>query len=176
MARVRAQAFVCEAASCMSSQAHDVTLRLGEATAEAGLTDVVVKRVGCLGLCAAGPLVEIPQTGQLFSAVTPDGVGPIVDGAQGRQGHRHRGSPRGPFFEKQLRVATENMGRIDPESLDDYLERGGYEALRTVLAEMTSTEVREVITASGLRGRGGAGYPTGLSGRPSPRPPARRST
>ena len=57
---VRARAFVCEAASCMSSQAHDVMLRLGEATADAGLTDVVVKRVGCLGLCVAGPLVEIP--------------------------------------------------------------------------------------------------------------------
>ena len=70
--------------------------------------------------------------------------------------------PQGPFFEKQLRVATENMGRIDPESLDDYLERGGYEALKRVLSEMTSTQVREEITRSGLRGRGGAGFPIGL--------------
>jgi bidirectional [NiFe] hydrogenase diaphorase subunit len=158
---VRARAFVCEAASCMSSQAHDVTLRLGEAVADAGLTDVVVKRVGCLGLCAAGPLVEIPETGQLFSTVAPDGVGPIVD-ALAAVTETDTRQPQGPFFEKQLRVATENMGRIDPESLDDYLERGGYEALKTVLSDMTSTSVREVITQSGLRGRGGAGYPTGL--------------
>ena len=158
---VRARAFVCEAASCMSSQAHDVMLRLGEATADAGLTDVVVKRVGCLGLCVAGPLVEIPETGQLFSGVTPDGVGDIVEALKAVKETDER-KPQGPFFEKQLRVATENMGRVDPESLDDYVERGGYEALRTVLADMTSTEVREVITRSGLRGRGGAGYPTGL--------------
>jgi bidirectional [NiFe] hydrogenase diaphorase subunit len=158
---VRARAFVCEAASCMSSQAHDVMLRLGEATADAGLTDVVVKRVGCLGLCVAGPLVEIPETGQLFSAVTPDGVGDIVEALKAVKETDER-QPQGPFFEKQLRVATENMGRVDPESLDDYIERGGYEALKTVLADMTSTEVREVITQSGLRGRGGAGYPTGL--------------
>jgi bidirectional [NiFe] hydrogenase diaphorase subunit len=158
---VRARAFVCEAASCMSSQAHDVMLRLGEATADAGLTDVVVKRVGCLGLCVAGPLVEIPETGQLFSGVTPDGVGDIVEALKAVKETDER-QPQGPFFEKQLRVATENMGRVDPESLDDYVERGGYEALKTVLSEMTSTEVREVITQSGLRGRGGAGYPTGL--------------
>ncbi len=158
---VRARAFVCEAASCMSSQAHDVMLRLGEATADAGLTDVVVKRVGCLGLCVAGPLVEIPETGQLFSGVTPDGVGDIVKALKAVKETDER-QPQGPFFEKQLRVATENMGRVDPESLDDYIERGGYEALKTVLSEMTSTEVREVITQSGLRGRGGAGYPTGL--------------
>jgi bidirectional [NiFe] hydrogenase diaphorase subunit len=145
----------------MSSQAHDVMLRLGEATADAGLTDVVVKRVGCLGLCVAGPLVEIPETGQLFSTVTPDNVGDIVEALKAVKDTDER-QPQGPFFEKQLRVATENMGRVDPESLDDYLERGGYEALKTVLSDMTSTEVREVVTQSGLRGRGGAGYPTGL--------------
>jgi bidirectional [NiFe] hydrogenase diaphorase subunit len=158
---VRAHAYVCEAASCMSAQAHDITVSLGEAAAGAGLTDVVVKRVGCLGLCAAGPLVEIPETGELFSTVRPDAVGAIVESlktASDKDGRR----PQGPFFEKQLRVATENMGRVDPESLDDYLERGGYEALRNVLSEMTSTAVREVMTESGLRGRGGAGYPTGL--------------
>ena len=157
----RASAYVCEAASCMSAQAHDITLRLGESVAAAGLTDVTVKRVGCLGLCAAGPLVEIAETGELFKHVTPDNVGGIVDALKSVKPTDTR-QPQGPFFEKQLRVATENLGRIDPESLDDYLERGGYEALKQVLADMTSTEVREVVTASGLRGRGGAGYPVGL--------------
>ncbi len=157
----RATAYVCEAASCLSAQSHDVTVRLGERAAEAGLTDVAVKRVGCIGLCAAGPLVEIAETGQLFERVRPDDVEPVV-GALKRVKPGDVRRPQGPFFEKQVRVATENFGRVDPESLDDYLAAGGYEALRRVLSEMTSTEVRDGITGSGLRGRGGAGYPTGL--------------
>ncbi|MDA8237652.1 MAG: NADH-quinone oxidoreductase subunit L [Chloroflexi bacterium] len=157
----RATAYVCEAASCLSAQSHDVTVRLGERAAEAGLTDVAVKRVGCIGLCAAGPLVEIAETGQLFERVRPDDVEPVV-GALKRVKPGDARRPQGPFFEKQVRVATENFGRVDPESLDDYLAAGGYEALRRVLSEMTSTEVRDGITGSGLRGRGGAGYPTGL--------------
>src|SRR4051812_49005707 len=76
---VRASAHVCQAASCMSAQAQEITERLVAAVTAAGLTDVAVKRVGCLGLCAAGPLVEIPQTGRLFRTVTPDAVQPIVD-------------------------------------------------------------------------------------------------
>ncbi len=158
---VRASAYVCEAASCMSLQAHDITLRLAQATADAGMTDVVVKRVGCMGLCAAGPLVQIPETGELFSAVKPDDVEPIVQALDKVTDAPVR-LPLGPFFEHQVRVVTENFGEIDPESLDDYVARGGYESLQRVLSEMTSTQVREEITKSGLRGRGGAGYPTGL--------------
>ncbi len=158
---VRASAYVCEAASCMSLQAHEITVRLAEATADAGMSDVAVKRVGCMGLCAAGPLVKIPQTGELFSAVTLDNLEPIVQ-ALDKVTDASARLPLGPFFEHQVRVVTENFGEIDPESLDDYVARGGYEALGRVLAEMTSTQVREEITRSGLRGRGGAGYPTGL--------------
>ncbi len=157
----RASAYVCEAASCMSAQAHDITVRLGQLAADAGLTDVMIKRVGCLGLCAAGPLVEINETGQLFERVKPDDVEGIIKALTKVKPTDTR-QPQGPFFEKQLRVATENLGRIDPESLEDYIDRGGYEALKRVLSEMTSTDVREEITRSGLRGRGGAGYPTGL--------------
>ena len=157
----RASAYVCEAASCMSAQSHDITLRLRERMAETGLTDVEIKRVGCLGLCAAGPLVEIAETAQMFKRVTPDNVEGIVTALKKVKPTDTR-QPQGAFFEKQLHVVTENMGRIDPESLDDYLERGGYESLKRVLTEMTSTEVRDEITRSGLRGRGGAGYPVGL--------------
>jgi bidirectional [NiFe] hydrogenase diaphorase subunit len=157
----RATAYVCEAASCLSLQSHDITVRLGELAAEAGLSDVEVKRVGCLGLCAAGPLVEIAETGRLFERVRPDAVEPIVGALRDVKETDVR-APQGPFFERQLRVATENFGRVDPESLDDYVDRGGFEALRRVLSDMTSTEVREEVTRSGLRGRGGAGFPTGL--------------
>ncbi len=157
----RATVYICEAASCLSLQSHDITVRLGEIAAGEGLSDVEVKRVGCLGLCAAGPLVEIAETGRLFEHVSPDDVEPIVAALRDVKETDVR-APQGPFFEKQLRVATENFGRVDPESLDDYADRGGYEALRRVISEMTSTEVREQITRSGLRGRGGAGFPTGL--------------
>jgi bidirectional [NiFe] hydrogenase diaphorase subunit len=93
--------------------------------------------------------------------VAPDAVDPIVAALRDVK-ETDVPAPQGPFFERQLRVATENFGRVDPESLDDYVERGGYEALRRVLSDMTSTEVREEVTRSGLRGRGGAGFPTGL--------------
>jgi bidirectional [NiFe] hydrogenase diaphorase subunit len=157
----RASAHVCQAASCMSAQAQEITAGLATLVSDSGMEDVAVRRVGCLGLCAAGPLVEIPETGQLFTNVTPDTLGEIATAlaAVSPGDERH---PQAPFFTRQLRVATENFGAIDPESLDDYVARGGYGALRTVLHDMTSTEVREAITSSGLRGRGGAGYLTGL--------------
>ncbi len=116
----RATAYVCEAASCMSAQAHDITLRLGERAAEAGLGDVEIKRVGCLGLCAAGPLVEIAETGELFERVSPDDVEPVIAALEAVTPDATRRA-QGPFFEKQVRVATENFGRVDPESLDDYI-------------------------------------------------------
>jgi len=156
---VRATARVCEAASCISGGSTDITARLGELTDDSG--DVAIKRVGCLGLCAAGPLVEIAETAELFEHVSPDTVDPVVAALQSVKPDAER-QPQGPFFEKQVRVATENFGKVDPESLDDYLAEGGFQALRRVLSDMTSAEVREEISQSGLRGRGGAGFPTGL--------------
>jgi len=78
----RASAYVCEAVSCLSARSHDITVGLGEAVAEAGLTDVAIQRVGCIGLCAAGPLVRIPETGRLFRQVRTDGVGRRAPGGQ----------------------------------------------------------------------------------------------
>ncbi len=155
----RATARVCEAASCMSGNANEITARLRELTE--GKSDVVVKRVGCLGLCAAGPLVEIGETGELFEHIRPDQAESIAAALDAVAPDAQR-QPQGPFFEKQVRVATENFGLVDPESLDDYIAVGGYQALRRVLSEMTSGEVRDEVMESGLRGRGGAGYPTGL--------------
>jgi bidirectional [NiFe] hydrogenase diaphorase subunit len=155
----RATARVCEAASCISGNASDITARLAELTE--GKDGVLIKRVGCLGLCAAGPLVEIAETGELFEHVEPDAVDPILKAlAKVKPGAQRQ--PQGPFFEKQVRVATENFGVVDPESLDDYIGEGGYRALRRVLSDMRSAEVRDEVSESGLRGRGGAGFPTGL--------------
>jgi bidirectional [NiFe] hydrogenase diaphorase subunit len=157
----RVSAYVCEAVSCLSAQSHEVLVGLGAQVADGKIDDVAVKRVGCLGLCAAGPLVHIPETGQIFSNVTPDTIGPIVDVLRDA---RPTGElePQAPFFSRQVRIATENSGSVDPESLDDYVAAGGYEALRHALTSMKTTEVRDELTKSGLRGRGGAGYPTGL--------------
>jgi bidirectional [NiFe] hydrogenase diaphorase subunit len=157
----RASAYVCEAVSCLSARSHDITVGLGEAVAEAGLTDVAIQRVGCIGLCAAGPLVRIPETGRLFRQVRPDDLAEIVDALATVSPGAGR-EVEDPFFASQLRIATENFGQIDPERLDDYVERDGYEGLRTILAERSPAEVRDEIARSGLRGRGGAGYPTGL--------------
>jgi bidirectional [NiFe] hydrogenase diaphorase subunit len=158
---VRVTASVCCAASCVSAQSDQILKKLGEQVGEAGLSDVAVKRVGCLGLCAAGPLVRIPETGQLLEHVALDNLEPVVEVLKNAKPNGHL-EAEVPFFSKQIRVATENMGVTDPEDLADYEAHGGYEALRQVLASMSPTEVREEITRSGLRGRGGAGYPTGL--------------
>ncbi|HZL07323.1 MAG TPA: (2Fe-2S) ferredoxin domain-containing protein, partial [Coriobacteriia bacterium] len=111
----RASAYVCEAVSCLSAQSHDVLLKLGEQVSGAGLNDVEVKRVGCLMLCASGPLVQIPATGQLFSHVRPDDLDAIVEAlADVTPGGDL--VPEAPFFSRQRRIVTENSGRIDPES------------------------------------------------------------
>jgi bidirectional [NiFe] hydrogenase diaphorase subunit len=158
---VRASAFVCEAVSCLSTASHEVLTELGAQLANTGITDVVVKRVGCLGLCANGPLVRIPETGELFSHVRPDAVQPIID-ALAAVSADSLPVTQPVFFDRQLRIASENSGRVDPESVDDSVRAGGYAALRHVITNMSPAEVREEITKSGLRGRGGAGYPTGL--------------
>jgi bidirectional [NiFe] hydrogenase diaphorase subunit len=157
----RVSAYVCEAASCLSAQADQILDEIAQSAIETGLKDVCVKRVGCLGLCAAGPLVRIPETEQLFERVKPGAVREIVAALETTSAETPR-TPQAPFFTRQFRVVTENFGRVDPESVEDYVAAGGYEALRTVLHGMSSAGVRDEITRAGLRGRGGAGYSTGL--------------
>ncbi len=157
----RASAYVCEAVSCLSTGSQGVLEALVEQVTGEGLADVAVKRVGCLGLCASGPLVQVPETGDVFSHVTPE----PSSRSWRRCGRTRPGDERheaAPFFARQVRIVTERSGLVDPESLDDAVAHGGYEALRQVLTTRTPAEVRDEITASGLRGRGGAGYPTGL--------------
>ena len=153
---LRASAYVCEAVSCLSTASHDILTGLGAQVAATDMTDVEIKRVGCLGLCAAGPLVLIPETGELFSRVRPDALEPIVEALAAVTPGAARVA-ESAFFDRQVRIATENSGRIDPESLDDYVGAGGYASLRRVITTMTPAEVREEITTSGLRGRCGAG-------------------
>ena len=157
----RASAYVCEAVSCLSIGSQGVLEALAERVAGESMDDVAVKRVGCLGLCASGPLVQVPETGEIFTRVTAESVDPVVNALRVARPEdpRHEAAP---FFARQVRIVTERSGLVDPESLEDAVAAGGYEALRHVLTATTPAEVRDEITASGLRGRGGAGYPTGL--------------
>lgn len=163
----RVTAHVCQAAGCLSL-GPDVLERTIDAVQSSGATDVAVKQVGCLGLCSAGPLVAEPETGRIFDRVGLQGGTPVEalasvlasgDTTAGRK------IAAEPFFSHQAKVALEHSGRVDPESLDDYLAAGGYQALTKAVTAMSPDEVIQEIVASGLRGRGGAGYPTGLKWR-----------
>jgi bidirectional [NiFe] hydrogenase diaphorase subunit len=165
-ARAKAGSFrhtvrVCTAAGCNSALANELRSSLEEASSEVEGGCRVIG-VGCQGLCAAGPLVRVEPSGRLFGRVTAEDADRLVRSLDGGTLEDKALDPDQPFFSKQKRIVLRNCGTIDPDSLDDYLAAGGYAALATALAEMTPTEVIDEIAKSGLRGRGGAGYPTGL--------------
>ena len=157
---VRVTANVCQAASCLSAQSDRVLDALADRVAEGGLSDVGVKRVGCLGLCAAGPLVSIPQTGEMFERVQADALDGLLDALRPRAAEPERQPTPAPFFARQVRIVTENSGLIDPESLEDYRGPGRLRRRSSrSCTSMSPAEVIDEIARSGLRGRGGAGYP-----------------
>jgi bidirectional [NiFe] hydrogenase diaphorase subunit len=164
---VRASANVCQAAGCLSMGSDQVFEALREGVLARGLDDVAVRRVGCLGLCAAGPLVEVPEHDRLYEHVGPGEPGRTAELVSSLAGEARGGRSVGtdPFFSHQVKVVLERCGRVDPESLEDYLASGGYEALVKAVTTMTPDDVIAEVVRSGLRGRGGAGYPTGLKWR-----------
>jgi bidirectional [NiFe] hydrogenase diaphorase subunit len=163
----------CTAAGCLSSDCAEVKAALQKAVTAAGLAEKIeVGGTGCLGLCHAGPLVQVDAGASspagagtwLYQHVTPELAEQIV------KDHLVAGQPiqkalcaaDDPFFKHQKRIVLENSGKADPERIESYIGAGGYEALLKALTEMTPQDVIQQITASGLRGRGGGGYPTGL--------------
>ena len=155
---------VCTAAGCLSSGGQQVkdelTKRLKDRAEDAR---PAVKGVGCMGLCAAGPLVSVEPGDALYAGVSAEDAPEIVAALDaGSPVERLRCDPRQPFFARQKRVVLENAGRIDPERLEDYVAADGYSALATAVTEMSPEDVRREMSASGLRGRGGAGFPTGI--------------
>jgi bidirectional [NiFe] hydrogenase diaphorase subunit len=155
---------VCMAASCQSSGAGKVLEGLNEQLA--GRDDVRVKSVGCMGLCSAGPLVEVQSREQalpvLYEHVVEADTAEIAASLGGEPVQRLRCPTDVPFFTQQQKVVLENSGVIDPEDINDYIAAEGYQALVTALTEMSPAEVLREIETSGLRGRGGGGYPAGL--------------
>jgi bidirectional [NiFe] hydrogenase diaphorase subunit len=153
----------CVAAGCASARSEAVLDRLRASVREAGLDDRVgVAAVGCLRLCSQGPLVRVDPEDALYQRVTPEQADSLVAGLRGGPVTAARGDPHSLFFAGQASVVLENCGVIEPERIESYIAADGYQALHRVLRDMTAEEVVAEITRSGLRGRGGAGYPTGV--------------
>ena len=156
----------CMSAGCMSSRADVIKANLEKAVKEQGLdADVEVRRVGCMGFCGQGPIVGVDGLSakeKLFEFVKPEDAPAIVSSLKGGNCEVQVGDPDHPFFTKQTKIVRANGGIIDPEKIEDYIAIGGYTALHQALTEIQPAQVAEEVTKSGLRGRGGAGFPTGL--------------
>ncbi len=167
--------FICEGTGCVSGKSVEIREALERSVNESGLENVKVDFTGCHGFCEQGPIVVVEPEGIFYTHVNVEDVAEIV------QSHLRDGQPierlfyRDPlsgqvvprhkdidFYAKQQRVVLRNCGRINPERIEDYLAQGGYQSLKKALFKMTPEEVIAEVKRSGLRGRGGAGFPTGL--------------
>ena len=155
----------CMAAGCMSSDSKGVKEQLEKAVAEAGLGEQIeVRGVGCMKLCCEGPLVQADPKNTLYIKVTPENAPSIVAAIKGGNGKCKvaQSDPDAAFFKRQLGIVLANSGVVDPERIESYIALDGYQALHEVLNEMTPKDAVETMQNAGLRGRGGAGFPTGL--------------
>ena len=155
---------ICMGTGCLSQHSDQIKDELTKAVAATG-KNAFVRRTGCMGLCAAGPLMLVNTRGTqhevLYNHVTTGDAEAIAESLGGEPVAALQCDLR-EHFESQVHVVLENSGHIDPEKIEDYIARDGYEGLVTAVTEMTPGEVIEQIMKSGLRGRGGGGYPTGL--------------
>lgn len=171
----RSQVLICGGTGCTSSGSVKIAKRLQEEIDKNGLTDeVMVVRTGCFGLCALGPIMIVYPEGTFYSMVKEEDIAEIVSEhlLKGRivtrlvydetvAENEIKSLKETDFYKKQHRVALRNCGVINPECIDEYIGRNGYEALGKVLKTMTPDDVIQIILDSGLRGRGGGGFPTG---------------
>ena len=172
----RSHVLVCGGTGCTSSGSEKIIQKLQEEIQKNGLSEEVsVVKTGCHGVCALGPIMIVYPEAAFYSMVKEEDIPEIVSEhlLKGRIVTRllyqETVTPDGvkslndtDFYKKQHRIALRNCGVINPEDIDEYIGTHGYEALGKVLTEMTPDEVIETILASGLRGRGGAGFPTGM--------------
>jgi len=172
----RAHVLVCGGTGCTASGSMEVMAALKAELAQRGLSEEIgVLPTGCRGFCAMGPVMIIYPEGTFYCQVKPEDVpeiveetlvkGRIVERLTFHEPRTHQALPHYseiPFYQKQMRIALRNCGLINPDDIEEYIARDGYQAVAKVLAEMTPDEVIEEMKQSGLRGRGGAGFPTGL--------------
>ena len=175
---VRSHVLICGGTGCTSSKSVEIKNAMEAEIIANGLQDEVsVVMTGCFGLCALGPIMIVYPEGTFYSNVTVADVPELVSEhllkgrplerlvyheAKSDDIHHATSLSETAFYKKQKRVALRNCGVINPENIDEYIAMNGYEALGKVLTEMTPDQVIEVILDSGLRGRGGGGFPTGL--------------
>ncbi|MBP0018910.1 MAG: NAD(P)H-dependent oxidoreductase subunit E [Cyanobacteria bacterium SBLK] len=153
----------CTSTGCQAANSLEVKKNLAQAVKDKGLSDRVdVVGVGCMGFCGKGPLVEVSPNELLYEEVKPEEATSIIAALDGGEAQPVQGDLKHPFFAGQTLVVRKHSGKIDPERIDDYIAAGGYQSLCKAIYEMTPDEVVREITQSGLRGRGGGGYPTGL--------------
>ncbi|PNT94074.1 NADH-quinone oxidoreductase subunit NuoF [Clostridium thermosuccinogenes] len=172
----RAHVLVCGGTGCTSSNSEKIIKEFETRLKETNLeNEVKVIRTGCFGLCAQGPIVIVYPEGSMYTQVKVEDVQEIVQEhlLKGRLVKRlligdidvedvSKSLESVDFFKRQKRIALRNCGVINPENIDEYIAYDGYKALEKVLTEMTPAEVIDVVKRSGIRGRGGAGFPTGL--------------
>ena len=167
---------VCGGTGCSASRSHEITKNLQAALKDKGLEEQVqVILTGCFGFCEKGPIVKVMPDNTFYTEVKPEDALEIVEEhvIKGRKVKRllytdpetkeHvADSKHMNFYKKQLRIALRNCGFIDPENIEEYIANDGYAAVAKCLTEMTPQQVIEEIKLSGLRGRGGGGFPTGV--------------
>ena len=174
---IRSHVLVCGGTGCTSSGSPAIREHLENELKKQGLDEEIkVVQTGCFGLCALGPIMIVYPEGTFYSRVTEDDVTEIVSEhlLKGRPVERLVYNPKTedmphgvtslsetPFYKSQMRIALRNCGVINPEEIDEYIALDGYLALGKALTEMTPQQVIDLVKASGLRGRGGAGFPTG---------------
>ena len=173
---IRSHVMICGGTGCTASGSKNVQIAMQKALEEKGLQDEIrIVETGCFGLCALGPIMIIYPEGVFYCNVTEDDVPEIVEEhlLKGRIVQRlvHKDETTEElvtslndtsFYKIQKRVALRNCGDINPENIDEYIAKDGYAALAKVLTSMTPEDVIQTLLDSGLRGRGGAGFPTGL--------------
>ena len=168
---------VCQGTGCTSSKSPEILENFKRIIKEKNIQNIRVIKTGCFGLCAKGPIVIIRPEDTFYAMVKPEDCeeiieshiqnGKIVDRllCKDIDGTKVQKLDDLTFYKKQKRIALKNCGVINPEDIDEYIAFDGYRALARVLLEMDSDEVIDIITKSGLRGRGGAGFPTGKKWR-----------
>ena len=168
---------VCQGTGCTSSKSPEILENFKRLIKEKNIQNVRVIKTGCFGLCAKGPIVIIRPEDTFYAMVTPEDCEEIIEShimngklverllCKDIDGSTVKKLDDLTFYKKQKRIALKNCGVINPEDIDEYIAFDGYRALARVLLEMDGDEVIDIITKSGLRGRGGAGFPTGKKWR-----------